>query len=99
MQLEDGAHLDVVLTEPVGLGFHVVDVDRRHAAVLRLLLGECDLHRSALELGPAAGLVEVRLLEAELARVPLARSVEVADAVPNPHSWTLVPLRAMNAGL
>ena len=74
VELEHGADLDLVSPQPVALGLHVVDVHGRHAAVLlRLPLGERDLHLAPLQLRPAVVLVVVRLGEAQLA----AERVEV----------------------
>ena len=84
MELEHGADVDVLAPKTFGLRLDVVDVDRGDASVLlRLALRDRDVHLSALELRPAAFVVDVRLLEAELAGVERASRLEVADVVPD----------------
>src|SRR4029453_16552808 len=89
VDLEHCAHLDALGAKALRLGFGVVDVDRRYAGVLGLALGKGDLHGTAFELGPPAALIQVRLGEAELARVEAASRLEVANQVPDPHAATL----------
>src|SRR4029079_19779716 len=56
------------------------------AALLRLALGERDLHLPALEPGPPRLPVDERLLEPQRLAVERASRVEVAHAVPDGHS-------------
>src|SRR4029079_16702138 len=56
------------------------------AALLRLALGERDLHLPALEPGPPRLPVDERLLEPERLAVDRASRVEIAHAVPDCHS-------------
>src|SRR5262249_18156938 len=83
VELHDGADVDVHAAQALGLGLQVLNVDGGDAAFLRLAFGERDLHGTALELGPAAVGVEVRLCEAELRGVEAARVVEIAHPVPD----------------
>src|SRR5262249_54231394 len=86
VQLEDDADLDALVAELICRGLDVRDVDVRDAAVLlRLPLGEPDLHRAALELRPPVVGIEERLREAELVPVERAAPVEVPHVVPDGH--------------
>src|SRR3954464_9794881 len=53
------------------------------AVLLRLALGETDLHAVSLELDPAAVRIDVRLVEPELARVERTAGLEVSHLVPD----------------
>src|SRR5438876_9114729 len=79
VELEDDPDLDARAPEPLGLRLDVFDVHVRDAAVLRLSLGEPDLHSAPLQPGPAALAVEVGLCEAERVSVERASPLEVAD--------------------
>src|SRR5262249_51279269 len=80
------ADLDALVAELICRGLDVRDVDVRDAAVLlRLPLGEPDLHRAALELRPPVVGIEERLREAELVPVERAAPVEVPHVVPDGH--------------
>ena len=84
MQLEDDAHLDPRLAQPLGLALHVGHVDVGDAArLVRLALGERDLHPAVREPRPAVVEVDEDLLEAEHVAVEGARRVEVAHPVPD----------------
>src|SRR4051812_1102661 len=87
VELEHDADLDALGPQPVRLRLHVLDVHVRDPALLRLPLGERDLHRPALEPGPAAVPVDVRLLEAELVAVEGAAGVEIPHSVPDGHLY------------
>jgi hypothetical protein len=56
---------------------------RNSGILLRLALGEADLHSVAFELQPAAVGIDVGLFETQLARIEGAAGLEVADLVPD----------------
>ena len=71
--------------QTLGLGFHILDVHVRDAAVLQLALCDRDLHAAPLQTRPASLPVHVGLLEPELLAVERAARVEVLDPVPDGH--------------
>src|SRR3954447_8348101 len=83
-ELDHDAYLDVVAAQPIGLRLHVVDVDGRDPAFgIRLALGQRDVHRAALELGPAVVPVDEGLVETQDPLEEVASPVEVANEVPD----------------
>ena len=82
--LDDDTDVHAGGAELLRFGLHVVDVDvRDDAVVLRLALGEPDLHRASLDVRPALLEVDGALLEPERLAVEASGGVEVADVVPD----------------
>src|SRR3954454_15018216 len=97
MELEDDADVDAAVAELVRRSLDVVDVDVGNGAIrLRLALCKTDLGFAPRELRPAAVSVHVRLGEAELRRVELARGVQVAHVVPDERHHNASPGSSRN---
>src|SRR5918994_6436748 len=86
VQFEHDPHLAPLGAQARGLRLHVVDLDVRDAALLRLAGGQRDLHPAPLELRPTVVRVEHQLGEAKPVAIETARGVEVPHRVPDGQS-------------